>query len=159
MNTKIYEIMRWLCAIAVVFFIASGLLDNSLSNANAEDVLSAVTETLDMQTMQQADHQMIKRLYGLNPADYESCTLYYPTSNMGAEELLLIKLKDVKQQEQIEAAALARLETQKTSFDGYGIEQYDMLTNNSVLELHGNFVLFVVNPNSAAALAAFENAL
>ena len=59
----------------------------------------------------------------------------------------------------VKAAIEARLETQKASFDGYGIEQYDMLTNNAVVEVRGNFVLFVVNAASAQAREAFLGAL
>ena len=112
-----------------------------------------------MTNMLKADNQMIKRLYGLDPAAFESCVLYYPTTNMMAEELLIIKLSDTAQAEAVAAAIESRLETQKASFDGYGIEQYDMLTNNAVVEVRGNFVLFVVNAASAQARQAFLDAL
>ena len=52
-----------------------------------------------------------------------------------------------------------RIATQKTTFEGYGVEQFEMLSNNAVVELRGNFVLFVVNPSSAAARDAFLGAL
>ena len=43
---------------------------------------------------QKADERMLRRLYGLNPSDYAEVVLYYPATNMGVEELLLVKLKD-----------------------------------------------------------------
>lgn len=159
MKSTIFEILRWLCAIVAVVFIATSFSQDTTSNAAPESVESAVTAALDMQTMQKADNQMIKRLYGLSPTDFESCVLYYPTTNMGAEELLIVKLSDTSQQQAISDAVQARLETQKASFDGYGIEQYDMLTNNAILEVRGNYILFVVNPSASAAQAAFINAL
>lgn len=159
MKTTILEIARWVCVAAAVVMIVLSLSQGSISNAAPEDVEAAVTAELNMDTMQKADNQMIKRLYGLNPSDFESCVLYYPTSNMGAEELLICKLKDTAQQEAVRSAVSARLETQKASFDGYGIEQYDMLTNNAVIEVQGNYILFVVNPDAAAAKKAFLAAL
>ena len=61
--------------------------------------------------------------------------------------------------EKIRAAVEARLETQKTSFDGYGLEQYDLLTNHSILDIRGNYVLFVVHKDAAAVQQAFRGAL
>ncbi len=160
MKSTILELSRWLFAAAAVIFIGTSVLDSGGgSDASLEEVESAVTAVLDMQTMQAADNQMIRRLYALDPAEYEGIVLYYPTTNMGAEELLIVKLADTAQQAAVADAVQARLETQKNSFEGYGIEQYDLLTNNSVLEVQGNFILFVVNPASSDAVTAFLDAL
>ena len=158
-NATVYEIARWTAAILAVVFLFFLFGNDPVSNADPAAVESAVTAQIEMTNMLKADNQMIKRLYGLDPASFESCVLYYPTTNMMAEELLIIKLRDTAQAEGIKAAIEARLETQKASFDGYGIEQYDMLTNNAVVEVRGNFVLFVVNTASAQAREAFLGAL
>jgi hypothetical protein len=99
------------------------------------------------------------RLYGLDPASFEGCVLYYPTTNMMAEELLIVKLSDLSQQEAVRAAVEARIATQKNTFEGYGVEQFEMLTNNAVVEVRGNYILFVVNGASAAARDAFLRAI
>ena len=140
---------------------ADGVLPLSapgISDAKLKDVTAAVTKTLDTKAMQESDAQMIKRLYGLNPADYEGITLYYPVTNMDAEELLIVQLKDVSQQETVKAAIDARLETQKNSFEGYGVEQYALL-EKSVVDVEGNYILFVVNEQAAKAQSAFLQAL
>lgn len=155
----VYEILRWGSAVLVLALILSFALKNKQSKASPADVLAAVSAEVDMSAMQEADAQMVKRLYGLNPQDYESCTLYYPTSNMGAEELLLIKLKDVSQQEQAVEAVEKRLDAQKKAFDGYGPAQFDLLSSHAVTEARGNYILFVVSENADAAKAAFLAAL
>ena len=63
--------------------------------------------------------QDLKRYYGLNAQDYDGVALYIPNDVMSVNELLIIKLKDESQAEQVEAAAKERLKTQKTSFEGY----------------------------------------
>lgn len=158
-NPVVCEIVRWTAAILTVAFLFLLFGNNPVSGADPVAVESAVTAQIEMTNMLKADKQMIKRLYGLDPAAYESCVLYYPTTNMQAEELLIVKLSDTAQAEELEAAIEARLETQKASFDGYGIEQYDMLTNNAVVEVRGNYVLFVVSAASAQARQAFRDAL
>lgn len=159
MKFSVYEIARWAVVLIALVYLLSMFGGNTVSSAAAEDVAAAVTETIDMTNMMEAENQMIKRLYGLDPAAFESCILYYPTTNMMAEELLIVKLSDMSQQEAVRAAAEARLETQKTTFEGYGVEQFDMLTNHSVIEVRGNYVLFVVNAACQDALKAFLGAL
>lgn len=158
-KTMIYAILRWISALAALMLIVTLCGGSSRSDADPAEVTAAVTAELDMSTMQAADNQMVKRLYGLAPSDYEGLFLYYPTTNMGAEEVLVVKLKDPAQADAVRAAVEKRLDTQKTSFDGYGVEQYDLLTNHCVVEVQGNYVLFVVNPEADKALAAFRSAL
>lgn len=158
-NLSFYEIARWACAALALISLMTMFGGNSPSSAKAEDVAAAVVENIDMSNMLEADNQMVKRLYGLDPSAFESCILYYPTTNMMAEEVLIVKLADMSQQDAVRAAAEKRLATQKTTFEGYGVEQFDMLTNHSVIEVRGNYVLFVVNANCDAARKAFRKAL
>ena len=159
------KIVRWLptagmilSALAVLVFVVSLQVQGKQSNTPLADVAADVEGVLDMSTMQQADNQMVKRLYGIDPADYEGVLLFYPTTNMGAEELLIVRLGDVEQQETVQLAIERRLESQKASFDGYGVEQTHLL-ENAVIEIQGNCVLFVVHTDAASAQQAFLNAL
>jgi len=158
-NTFLYEIARWSAAVAAVISLIWMFGGNTVSSADPMEVAEAVVETIDMENMLEADNQLIKRFYGLDPASFEGCILYDPATNMVAEEILIVKLKDMSQQEQVRAAIEQRIETQKTTFEGYGVEQFELLTNNAVVEVRGNFVLFVVNANSAEAQKAFLKAI
>ena len=158
-NTFLYEIARWSAAVAAVISLIWMFGGNTVSSADPVEVAEAVVETIDMENMLEADNQLIKRFYGLDPASFEGCILYYPTTNMMAEEVLIVKLKDMSQQEQVRTAIEKRIETQKTTFEGYGVEQFELLENNAVIEVRGNFILFVVNANSAEAQKAFLKAI
>lgn len=159
MRSTIYEIARWAVVLVAVICLFVMFGGNTVSSAEPSDVEAAVVAKLDMTNMLQGDNQMVKRFYGLDPSAYEACILYYPTTNMMAEELLIVKLSDVSQQETVRAAVEARIATQKNTFEGYGVEQFEMLTNNAVVEVRGNYVLFVVSADSAAARAAFLDAI
>ena len=161
MKTKawIYEGLRWIAVIAVVVYLVVLFGGNGVSQAEFTDVCAAVMEVVDTTNMQEAENPMVKRLYGLEPGSFEGCSLYYPTTNMGAEEVLILKLADTSQQEAVLAAAEQRLQTQRNTFEGYGVEQFDLLTNHYVLQVQGNFVLFAVGEFSGDALSAFRDAL
>ena len=159
MKSALYGILRWGCVAVAVISLMIMFGGNTVSNADPLEVAEAVVETIDMENMLEADNQLIKRFYGLDPSSFEACILYYPTTNMMAEEVLIVKLKDMSQQDQVRTAIEKRIQTQKTTFEGYGVEQFDLLTNNAVVEVRGNFVLFIVNANSAEAQKAFLKAL
>ena len=154
-----FEIARWVAAVLILISLGSLFGSNKWSDADPADVEAAVVAQLDMSAMLKADNQMVKRLYGLDPASFESCVLYYPNTNMMAEEVLILKLTDTSQQEAVRAAIEARGQTQKTTFDGYGVEQYALLTDNCIIDIRGNYVLFVVNADWDKAQDAFADAL
>ena len=131
MKEKLYEIVRWAAVAAAVVLLILLAGGERESDAALDDVTAAVIAQLDTSNVQPADNQMIKRLYGLQPSDYEGVCLYYPSSNMDAEELLIVKLQDAAQQQSVLDAVERRLQTQKNSFDGYGIEQFDLRTTAS----------------------------
>lgn len=155
----ILEALRWIAAVAIIVYLTVLFGGNGISNANFSDVSAAVMDVVDTTNLQQAENRMVKRLYGLDPNSFEECLLYYPTTNMGAEEVLLVKLADASQQEAVAAAVEQRLQTQRNTFEGYGVEQFDLLTNHYVLQIQGNYALFAVGMFSGDALAAFRSAL
>lgn len=152
------EILKWLLVAALCVFLYVMLSSNRESNTPFADVKEAVIAAADLTPMAEGDNQTLKRLYGLSASDYENVLLYYPTTNMGAEELLLVQLKDVSQQQSVQTAIENRLDTQKKSFDGYGVDQYAML-ENAVVEVQGNYILLVVAADPAPVRKAFTGAL
>lgn len=152
------EILKWLLVAALCVFLYVMLSSNRESNTPFADVKEAVIAAADLTPMAEGDNQTLKRLYGLSANDYENVLLYYPTTNMGAEELLLVQLKDVSQQQSVQTAIENRLDTQKKSFDGYGVDQYAML-ENAVVEVQGNYILLVVAADPAPVRKAFTGAL
>ena len=153
------EAIRWIAVGAIVLCLIVLFGGDPISGAEFADVSAAVVPEVDRTNMAEAENQMVKRLYGLDPVNFEGCTLYYPRTNMDAEELLVIKLKDVSQQAEVKAAIEARLQSQKDVFDGYGVGQTDLLTNYSVIDVRGNYVLFAVSKTCDAAHKAFRDAL
>lgn len=159
-STKIIllEVLKWLFVAALCVFLYFMLSANRESRAVFSDVQEAVISAADLPPMAEGDNQTFKRLYGLSASDYENVLLYYPTTNMGAEELLLIQLKDLSQQQAVKDAIESRLDTQKKSFDGYGVDQYAML-EKAVVEVQGNYILLVVANDPAPVRKAFLGAL
>ena len=155
MKTAFFGLIRWVIVAVAVVSLMIMFGGNTVSNAEPADVEAAVTAEIDMTNMLSGDNKMIKRFYGLDPAQFEACILYYPTTNMMAEELLIVKLSDMSQQEMVRAAVEARIATQKNTFEGYGVEQFEMLSNNAVIREYVNYVIACgAWPDDFSAVAA-----
>ncbi len=162
MNTKtkiaLLEAGKWICVLLVAAFLVSKCWSGKESTTEFEVVKEAVVAQADVNLMQEADNQMVKRLYGLDPASFEGVLLYTPTTNMGSEELLVIKLANLSQQETVVSAIETRIATQMDSFEGYAQTQYEML-ENAVIEVQGNYILFVSAADPSPLRQAFLDTL
>ncbi len=152
------EILKWLLVILLCVFLVRKNTGETMSTANFSNVAEKVFAAADQSKMKQGDNLMIRRLYQLDPSTFDAITLFYPATNMGAEEILLVHLKDAKQADQVVKRMEARVESQKTSFQGYGAEQVAML-DQAVIEAKGGYALLAVTASPEKVKKAFEAAL
>lgn len=150
--------IRILMVVGLLVFIIMLQMGTPDSQSSLEEVSQAVSGSVSLEGMEESNNQMFKKFYGLNANDYEGVALYAPASNMDAEEILIVKLKDSSQAEAVTSAVNKRLETQKSSFEGYGIEQFDLLEDH-ILDVQGNFILYVVHPDASKVDQAFKDSL
>ncbi len=155
---KCVSIVKYILIVALLVFIGGLLRNGEVSNSKISKVTENVTKSIDMEKLSESDHRMVKRLYGINANDYEGVSLYVAGSNMEVEELLIVKLKSTEQAEAVEEAIKKRLDKQLESFEGYGPEQCKLL-NDHVLDVRGNYILYVVNNKAKAADKAFQKSL
>lgn len=150
--------IKYVLLVFLFIFIIRLMTGEGSSAAPIEQVDTDVTAAIDMNMLSAADHRMFKRLYGLNANDYEAVSLYVSGSNMEVEELLIVRLSDQSQAESVETAINSRLEKQLQSFEGYGPDQCKLL-NDHILDVRGNYILFIVHGDAAAADKAFRKSL
>ena len=147
-------------AIVIVLLVYIGFL---LSQEGGKDVsvktirenILAVTET---KGMTKGTTQDLKKYYGLNAKDYEGVMLYVPNDVMSVNEILVIKLKDKSQAENVEKAIQKRLHTQKNSFEGYGAEQTKLI-NSAVTDSRGYYVLLAISKDADQIYEAFRKSI
>lgn len=154
-DPRFWKFIKWLLILVLAVILVTGRLSSRISTTDFAAMAQAVTEAADLTPMQEADNQMLKRLYGLDGASFDGVLLYYPTSNMGAEELLLLKMADTSQTDEVRTALENRLATQKKSFDGYGAAQTAML-EKSIIKVRGNYALFVSAEDPESVRQAFD---
>ena len=155
---RIYLVIRYALLIALVvsvIVIAAGKAD---STARFEDVAMAVSRYLTSDQMEEGADRYLKKIYGLNASDYEDVLIYVPTTNMSAQEMLLIKLSSRDQSEAVEAAIRARIDSQYNIYEGYAPEQVDML-DRAIVDPQGNYILYISCDDPIKIDEVFRNSL
>lgn len=153
-----FGLVKYILVGLLVCFIGVLLLSGGSSKASIGDVEQAVVKAAPMEGLEKADEKAFKKIYGLNANDYEGVALYTSTSTMGVDEILVVKLKDNAQAGDLQASIEKRVETQLNNFDGYGVEQCQLLKDH-VMKIKGNFVFFAVSPDATAIQKAFLKSL
>lgn len=154
----ITSVISIILLIALVVSIAVSFGGSSGSDKSVEEVKEVIAPLFQNEGAQEVSSRFLRKYYDLNASDYEGVSLFMPNSNMDAQEMLIIKLADTSQAEAVSEAINTRLETQLNAFDGYAPVQYD-LCSKAIVDVRGNYILFVIHENAAEIEAAFRRAL
>lgn len=156
-KTVLFGLGRYACALLAVLSLV-WLMPRGAKEVSFDALCADVLDAAHPADTAQAGAQMVRRLYALDEADYDGLILYYPVTNMGAEELCLVRVKDETQLEAVQEAMQARLDAQTNVFAGYAPEQYDLCVNHSAVVTGGLDVMLVIGEGKDAAVAAFTAA-
>lgn len=147
-----------LLLLAVLAVLLWGTLHADPQQADFSVLREQAEQAMDTTGMRQADAQLLRRLYGLNGGELADWALWTSEDNMAVEELLLAECVSEAQAEQVREALEARRSTQIQNFEGYGPEQVRLL-EDSIMEVRGVYVLFVVSEQAREVKDAFLSVL
>ncbi|MBQ9031003.1 MAG: DUF4358 domain-containing protein [Parasporobacterium sp.] len=158
LKINIYRIIRYgLIALLVVIVIIM-LSGKKESSASFESVSAAVSGSITTQKAVLNSDRYLKKYFGLNAEEYDGVLIYTPATNMYANEVLLIKLKDRSQADAAAAAIEERIESQRTIFSGYAPDAVGLL-ENAVLDVQGNYILYITDDQADRVDEVFRNSL
>lgn len=147
-----------LLLLAVLAVLLWEILHADPQQADFSVLREQAEQAMDTMGMRQADAQLLRRLYGLNGGELAGWALWTSEDNMAVEELLLAECVSEAQAEQVREALEARRSTQIQNFEGYGPEQVRLL-EDSIMEVRGVYVLFVVSEQAREVKDAFLGVL
>lgn len=150
------NIIKWVL-FAVVMVTLIVMLTRSAgatSSADLKTLQANVEQASESDRMKKGDNRMLRRLYGIDPEMLEGMVFYYPASNMGAEELLFVRVKNEADVAAVKGLIEQRNTSQIRAFEGYGVEQTQML-KDAVISEHGRDLLYSVGSQSNAVEEAY----
>lgn len=152
------NILKYLMVLALIAYVAFLISREGSNDVPVDTIEKNITKVIKTKGMTKGSAQDLKKYYGLNANDYDGMMLYIPNDVMGVDEVLVIKVKDESQTEDVEKAIENRLDTQKKSFEGYGVEQTKLL-RSAVTESKGSYTLLAVSKNADSIDAAFRKSI
>lgn len=147
----------------VVFCIFCGFMVFSFSGPkdSTKEFPVVVEETLaniDTSNLEQKDNIQMKRFLSLNPEPYESIIYYKNIDTMQADEIVIVKFRSNDQKNMFRQTIEKHIEDQENIFAGYAPDEEKKL-QNSILNIHANYALFVVSPNASEINKQFVTSL
>lgn len=152
------NIMKYLMVVALIAYVVFLISREGSNDVPVDTIEKNITQTINTKGMSKGNSQDLKKYYGLNANDYDGVMLYIPNDVMSVNEVLVVKVKDESQTEDVEKAVQTRLDTQKKSFEGYGVEQTKLL-GSAIVESKGSYTILAVSKNADKIDQAFRKSI
>lgn len=108
------------------------------------EIIDSIKNTTDLSLMEQGNKNKLRKLYGISTKEIEEFALYIPKTNMEANEILILKVKNQDDIDEIKENIEKRIEKQSDSFRSYAPTQYELLENN-ILDVKGKYIIYIVS--------------
>lgn len=129
---------------------------NSLSATEiGEKIKQPVT---NIEEMKEGDSKKLQKLYNINTDEVESFVLYTAPTNIKADEIAAIKVKDMKNVENIKKKISNRVEKKSKSFKDYLPDEY-FLIEKHVLKTKDNYILLAISQDADKVEKTFAEIL
>lgn len=149
-----------LLALIVLMSIVAGCAgrEGAAGNLAAADVGERIRQSANLEGMEQRDMNKLQKLYHISSEEIADFVFYTASSNVKADELLVVRLKDEAQADRVTAKIEERIAAQSAKFKDYRPEQYYLLEKR-VLKTKGSFILFAVSAEADQMERAFDETL
>ncbi|WP_149846966.1 DUF4358 domain-containing protein [Paenibacillus sp. 37] len=149
--------------VMLVFIVVIGVLsgcvgkDDKISEQqSATEIGKSIEQAVSLKEMKKQDLNKLQKLYNIDADSVDDFILYTSTSNVKADELAVIKLKDESQSESVKENMEQRIETQKMKFKDYRPDEYYLLEHH-VLKTKGKYVFLAVSKEADSMERAFDS--
>ncbi|MCM3140932.1 DUF4358 domain-containing protein [Brevibacillus sp. MER 51] len=156
--------MKRFLSVLLMFAIGMGMLAGCSSDGGTSEELSAakvgerMQQTVSFHDMKQGDLEKLQKLYHIDAEKVEDFILFTASSNVKAEELAIIKVKDASDTENVTEKIQQRIEAQTIKLKDYRPEEYYLIEKH-VLKTKGPFVLFAVSKEVDQIESVFDEAI
>jgi len=139
MKKKSLIIITILAVVFVIYFKD----DYPNVTLNTSDIMSKISEN-DVTPMILLDEQQVKDIYGIDVLKLENYVIKIPMMNIRADEIAILKVKNMDDVEYIKNKLKVRIENIQNIFKGYLQDQYE-LSKNSLIISRGKYILMSVS--------------
>lgn len=148
-------------SIALVLSVLTGCSSNTdpaaVQQLTVEEIGKQIEQNVNISELKRRDLSKLEKWYSIEADSIEDFMLYTSTSNVKADELAIIKLKQQDELDAVKANIAERLDALKVKFKDYRPDEY-FLVENHVLKIKGPFIMLAVSEQAEQIAQAFDEA-
>lgn len=141
------DIAQGVIILCLVSFILVLLKNNHCEVIDFGKFTAAFAQESSLDSMKQKTKRDVRKTFDIELENVENVLYYSGEGIMNVSELLIIQAKDEDACEEMMGAIEAYVATQKNNFDGYGTNQFDILSK-AVIKHQGNYCFLAVSENA-----------
>ncbi|WP_336820818.1 DUF4358 domain-containing protein [Bacillus thuringiensis] len=130
----------------------------NVHNLSATEIGEKIKQVTNLEEMKEGDSKKLQKLYNVNTDEIESFVLYTAPTNIKADEIATIKVKDMKNVENIKEKISSRIEKKSKSFKDYLPDEY-FLIEKHVLKTKDNYILLAISKDADKVEKTFDEIL
>lgn len=144
--------------IIAVVFVTYFKDDYSNVNLNTSDIMNDISENLgnDMPPMMLLEDEQVKDTYDIDVLKLDSYVIKIPIMNIRADEIAIIKVKNIKDIEYVKNKLKVRLANIENIFEGYLQDQYE-LAKNPLIITRGKYILMSISDKNDEIESTFTS--
>ncbi|PEP91963.1 DUF4358 domain-containing protein [Bacillus toyonensis] len=131
-----------------------GKKDN-VNSLSATEIGEKIKHVTNLEEMKEWDSKKLQKLYNIYTDEVESFVLYTAPTNIKADEIAVMKVKDMKNVENIKEKISNRIEKKSKSFKDYLPDEY-FLIEKHVLKTKDNYILLVISKDADKVEKTFD---
>jgi len=145
-----------------LFILTMGFLSGCSSLSKAEtknptvsEINEKIKQSVDISTLKSGNFVKLKNLYGISKGEIEEFVLYRAPSNIKADEIVIIKVKDSNHVNNVKEKILKRASKQAISFKDYIPDEYYLIEKKQI-KVNKNYILFAISKDAEKISNAFD---
>ncbi|GAV12797.1 DUF4358 domain-containing protein [Paenibacillus sp. NAIST15-1] len=154
-NKRFFALLIFIFATSVLSGCAS---EHSDINVSADKIEDQMKQSVKLDKLKKGDAHKLKKLYDLGSEQVEDFLLYTASSNVRADEIVVLKVKDESLIDSVRASIAQRIDAQAVKFKDYRPDEYALLEKH-VLKVKSRYILFAVSADAEQIEKAFDAAL
>lgn len=120
------------------------------------DIMDKVTKGVELPGMINLNKEEMKDFYYINTDDVEDFIIKVPMINVKATEIAIIKVKDVKNVENVKGSINKRVKDLERTWGQYLPDQYE-LVKNYILKSNGQYVVLIISEDAKKMEGTFDS--
>ncbi|OLR27612.1 DUF4358 domain-containing protein [Bacillus cereus] len=130
----------------------------NVNNLSATEIGEKIKHVTNLEEMKEGDSKKLQKLYNIKTDEVESFVLYTAPTNIKADEIAVMKVKDMKNVENIKEKISNRIEKKSKSFKDYLPDEY-FLMEKRVLKTKDNYILLAISKDADKVEKTFDEIL